>query len=371
MTMETVSLSSAARNIIAGFKNSDDNSSVLESWKSMISNLNKYVSYADIPYIPEVPLAMYMYVMKYSSKRSEENSIRAITTFGVLMNAIEHTEGTEKYNYLALISSLVTYYKKRFLNVDNYSIFPITVPQKKEYFNETVIDYGNTTEYFNSILLFIYNHVNIDNQSFFGNDDIRSKFISNRDSFFNEYNQNQHVSEKTIDGESVLRDCYSRMSQVGKCPVFVPSETNSEIYNKTYGLIPHSLSFNAYKFFLHETSGTMSEGDLLNAQIKLDIQEGLFCIICEGLNEQYLRNEISLPIRDFYVSKVEQHIELNFNTSQAYRDNSHKYGNVDNVPTSMDLHFEHFKLTQIVLTFIVGEQGWMRTLHLYGNQFNI
>ena len=94
--METVSLSSAARNIIIGFKNSDDNSSVLENWKSMISALNQYKSYADIPYISEVPLSMYMYVMKYSSKRSEENSIRAITTFGVLMNAVEHTEGKER-----------------------------------------------------------------------------------------------------------------------------------------------------------------------------------------------------------------------------------------------------------------------------------
>lgn len=363
--METVSLSSAARNIIIGFKNSDDNSSVLENWKSMISALNQYISYADIPYISEVPLAMYMYVMKYSSKRSEENSIRAITTFGVLMNAVEHTEGKERMDYLALVASLLTYYKKRFNDVSNYSIFPITIPQTKEYFNQTVIDYGNTEAYYDSMLLYVYSHINIDSQSFWDNDEIRSKFISNKETFLDEYNQKQH--EVVLDGDRVMRDCYNRMNQVGKCPIFVPSETNSEIYNKTYGLVPHCLSFNAYKFFFHETSGTMSEGELLNAQIKLDIREGLFSIICEGLNEQYLRNEIFLPIRDLFVRKVDQHIELNFNTSQAYRDNNHKYGNVDNVPTSMDLHFEHFKLTQIVLTFIVGEQGWMRTLHLYGN----
>lgn len=363
--METVSLSSAARNIIFGFKNSDDNSSVFENWKSMISALNQYKSYADIPYIPEVPLAMYMYVMKYSSKRSEENSIRAITTFGVLMNAVEHTEGKERMDYLALIASLLTYYKKRFNDVSNYSIFPITIPQIKEYFNQTVTDYGNTEAYYDSMLLYVYNHINIDSQSFWDNDEIRSKFISNKETFLDEYNQKQH--EVALDGNRVMRDCYNRMNQVGKCPIFVPSETNSEIYNKTYGLIPHSLSFDAYKFFLHETSGTMSEGELLNAKIKLDIREGLFSIICEGLNEQYLKNEIFLPIRDFYVRKVDQHIELNFNTSQAYRDSNHKYGNVDNVPTSMDFHFEHFKLTQIVLTFIVGDQGWMRMLHLYGN----
>ena len=64
--------------------------------------------------------------------------------------------------------------------------------------------------------------------------------------------------------------------------------------------------------------------------------------------------------------KIRQHIEFNFDNSMAYQDSSYKYGNMDNVPTSMDLHFEHFKLTQIVLTFIVGEQGWMRKLQLNG-----
>lgn len=366
--MERVSLSSTARSIIAGFKNNDDNSAVFENWKSMVSVLNQYTSYADIPHVPEVPLAMYMYVMKYSSKRSEENTIRAITTFGVLMNAVEHTDDKEKMDYLVLVASLLTYFRKRFSNVSNYPIFPITAPQTKEYFNQTVTDYGNTEAYYDSMLLYVYNHINIDSQSFWHNDEIRSKFISNKESFLDEYNQKQH--EVVLDGDRVMRDCYNRMNQVGKCPIFVPSETNSEIYNKTYGLISRSMSFNAYKFFLHETSGTMSEGDLLEAQLKLDIQEGLFSIICKGLNEQYLRNEIFLPIRDFYVKKIDQHIEIQFNTSQAYRDNNHKYGNVDNVPTSMDLHFEHFKLTQIVLTFIVGEQGWMRTLQLNGNSAN-
>lgn len=363
--METISLSSAAKNIIAGFKNSNDNSAVLENWKSLISKLNQYTSYLEIPYLPDVPLAMYMYVMKYSSKRMEENSLRAITTFGVLMNAIEHTKGTERLNYLALVASLITKHKKHFKNVNNYSIFPITVPQVKEYYNQIITDYGNTADYFDSIFLYIYNSVNIDNQSFFGNEEIRSTFISDKDSFFNEYNQKQHGSEAVIDGERVLRDCYSRMNQKGKCPIFIPSVANTEICNKTYGLIPHSPTFNISSFYLNETSGTMSEGES-NSQIKIDIQDDMMNIFCEGINEQYLKSEIVLPISEIFVMKIKQHIELNFDTGMAYQNAIHKYGNMDNVPTSMDLHFENFKLTQIVLTFIVGEQGWMRTLHLNG-----
>lgn len=361
--METIS--SAAKNIIAGFKNSNDSSAVFENWKSLISRLNQFSSYIEIPYFPDVPLAMYMYVTKYSSKRMEENSLRAITTFGVLMNAIEHTNGTERLNYLALVASLITKHKKHFKNVDNYLVFPITVPQVKEYFNQTITDYGNTNEYFDSIFLYIYNNVNLDNQSFFGYEEIRNTFISNKDSFFNEYNQRQHVSEAAIDGERVLRDCYSRMKQMGKCPIFVPSETNTEICNKTYGLIPHSQTFNVSSFYLQETSGTMSEGES-NSQIKIDIQEGMMNIFCEGINEQYLKSEIILPISEIFVMKIRQHIELNFDTNMAYQNNIHKYGNIDNVPTSMDLHFENYKLTQIVFTCIVGEQGWMRTLHLKG-----
>lgn len=363
--METISLSSAARNIIAGFNISNDNSVVFENWKTLISTLNQFTTYSEIPYLPDVPLAMYLYVMKYSSKRSEENYLRTITTFGVLMNAIEQTDGAERFNYLVLVSLLITYYKKHFKNVDNYSIFPITAPTIKEYFNQTEIDYGNTTEYFDSIFLYIYNHVNIGTQSFFGYDEIRSRFISNKDSFFNEYNQKQHGSENTINGECVLRDCYNRMNQIGKCPIFVPSATNNEICNKTYGLISGGQTFIVSRFFIHETSGTMSEG-LSYSQIKIDIQDGMMKLFCEGINEQYLRSEISIPIRDTFVEKIRQHIELNFDTRKSYQDDSHKYGNVDNVPMSMDLHFEHFKLTQIVFTFIVGNQGWMRSLHLYG-----
>lgn len=364
--METTLLSTAAHNLIAGFNNGDDNSAVLENWKSLVSTLNQYSTYAEIPFIPEVPLAMYMYVMKYSSKRSEENSIRAITTFGVLMNAIENTEGTERLNYLALVSILLTYYKKHFCNVNNYSLFPITKPIVKEYYNETVTDWGNTTAYFDSIFRYIYNLVDSNSQPFFGYEEIRGRFDSNKATFVNEYYQKQDDTNETIDGEYVLKDCYERMNQVGKCPIFVPALTNSEIYNKTYGLIPQRLAFYVEKFFLHETSGIMSEGES-NSQLNIDMLEGRLELFQTGINEQYLKSKIILPIRDNYVKKIEQHIELHFDTRSVYQDNNHKYGNVDNIPTSMDLHFDHFALTQIVLTFIVGDKGWMRTVHLYGN----
>ena len=364
--METTLLSSAAHNIIAGFNNGDDNSAVLENWKSLVSTLNQYNTYTEIPFLPEVPLAMYMYVMKYSSKRSEENSIRAITTFGVLMNAIENTENTKRLDYLALVSILLTYYKKHFNNVNNYSLFPITQPIVKEYFNETVTDWGNTTAYFDSIFISIYNLVDSNSQSFFGYEEIRNRFDSNKSTFFNEYYQKQDDIDESIDGKRVLKDCYERMNKVGKCPIFVPASTNSEIYTKTYGLIPQCLTFNVEKFFLHETSGIMSEGES-NSQITIDMQEGRLELFQTGIDEQYLKSRIVLPIKDNYVKKIEQHIELNFDTRSVYLDNNHKYGNVDNVPTSMDLHFDHFALTQLVLTFIVGNQGYMRTIHLYGN----
>lgn len=364
--METISLSSAAKNIIAEYKNVNDNSVVFENWKVLISALNQYTSYAEIPYFSDVPLAMCLYVMKYSSKRNEENSIRAISTFGVLMNAIEHTEEKEKSNYLALLSLLLNYYRKRFCDVNNYAIFPITIPTIKEYYNQTVKDYGNTEAYFTSIFLYIYNRINVNNLSFFGQEELKCKFVSNKETFLYEYRQKQHDREESIDGELALRDCYNRMNQIGKCPIFVPSKDNTEIYNKTYGLIPHCQLFNATKFFLHESSGTMSEGELLSTHIKFDVYEDRMNIFSDGISEQYMRSEILLPIRDIYVRKVDQHIEMNFNTSEVYRDTSYKFGNKDNVPISMDLYFEHFKLTQIVLTFIVGEQGWMRTLHLYG-----
>lgn len=363
--METIILSTAAKNLIAGFRNNDDNLAVLENWKTLAASLNQFKTYAEIPYLPDVPLAMYMYVMQYSSKRGEENSIRAVTTFGVLMNAISHTEGSDKLDYLVLLSSLITYYKKHFNNVNNYSIFPITVPNVKEEFNQTLIDYGNTTAYINSILLYIYNLVNDEKQFFFGYDEIKNRFVSNKESFFNEYGQNQNDIVEAIDGERTLQDCYNRMNQTGKCPIYVPLSSNTEIYGKTYGLIPDRLRFNVTKYFLQETSGTMSEGES-NSQIIIDIQDGMMNLLNDGINDQYLRNDIYLPIRDCFVEKIRQHIEMSFDTRKAYRDDSHKYGNVDNVPTSIDLHFEHFRMTQIVLTFIVGDSGWMRTIHLYG-----
>ncbi len=366
--METVSLFSAAKSIIAEFNSSNDNSVnpiIVDNWKTIINILNQFTTYSEIPYQPDVPLAMYMYVMKYFSKRNEENTIRAITTFGVLMNAIEHTNGIEKLNYLVLVSSLITYYKKHFNNVRNFSLFPIKVPQVKDELYQTIMDYGNTTEYFDSILIDIYNHVNIDILSFFESNEIKSRFIHNKESFFNEYNQKQHGLVEKINAESVLRDCYNRMNQIGKCPIFVPSTTNTEICNKTYGLITHGQTFNVSRFFLHETPVTMAEGEL-NTQIKFDIQDGMIELLCKGIKEQYLKNEILVPIKDTFVEKTKQHIELMLDTRRTYRDENHRDGNVDNVPTSIDLHFEHFKLAQIELTFFVGEHGRMRSLHLYG-----
>ena len=282
--METVSLYSAAKNIISGFKNNEDNSLVLENWKTLASALNQFPTYAEIPYIPDVPLAMYMYVMKYTSKRSEENSIRAITTFGVLMNAIEHTDDVDKHGYLALIASLISYYKKHFDNLNNFSLFPISIPQEKEDFNRILVDYGDTTAYFDSIFLYIYNLIDNDSQSFFGNDEIKRKYIAYKESFLNEYNQKEHGTEENLNGNRVLRDCYDRMNQIGKCPIYVPSSTNSDIYNKTYGLIPHGLTFFASKFFMQETTGNMSEGEL-NMQIKIDIQDDMMQTFCEGIDE--------------------------------------------------------------------------------------
>lgn len=357
-------LSSTANKLISGLNNGDQ-SMVFENWKTLASTLNHYTTYAEIPYIPNVPLAMYMYVMKYTSKRSEETSIRAITTFGVLMNAIDNTEGIEKLDYLAIVASLLKYYRKFFNNADNYPIFPITVPNVKEYFNETVIDYGNTSVIFDSILLYIYNKIDSETQPFFENEEIRNRFKIIKESFFNDYAQRSYDSDENIDGEQALKQCYNRMNQVGKCPIFIPSESNTEIYNKTYGLIPYNLTFFVTKYFLDETSGIMSEGES-NSQIEIVIEDDKMNISCVGISEKYLKNEICLPIRDNHVKKIKPHIEITFNTSKVYRDNTHKYGNVDNVPVSMEMYFENFKLSEIELTFIIGEQGWMRTLHLYG-----
>lgn len=359
----TTSLSSAAQNIINCFVNGDK-SEVYENWKTLVSTLNRFAKYSAIPHIPSVPLAMFLYVMKYSSKRTEENSIRAISTFGVIMNAIENTGGIEKLEFLALLSPLLTYYKKYFKNVDNYSLFPITVPKKTETFDQSIIDWGNTNVVFDSIFLYIYGQIDIDSQPFFGNEEIRKKFISSKNAFFDEYNQKQQESDGILDGERALNDCYDRMNQVGKCPIYVPSDANNEINNKTYGLIPNKISFCVSKYFLHETSGAMSEGEL-NAQIMFDIQDGFINISCMGINEQYLKNEFSLPLRESRVRKLDQYIEMSFDT-KAYRNPNRKFGNVDNIPMAMEIHFEHFKLTEISLDFIVGEHASMRTLHLYG-----
>ncbi len=359
---ETALLSTAAKNLIEGL-NSNDNSAAFENWNILIASLNKYSSYCEIPYLQDLPLAMYLYVTNYSSKRKEENSIRAITTFGVLINAIEHAEGTEKWDYLALVSLLLTRHKNYFLNSNNYSIFPITEPKITENFNQTIIDYGNTAAYFDSIFLFIYHNVNINNQSFFGYENLKSKFISNKDSFFSEYHQHDNSIE-TIDGEQTIRDCYNRMNQAGKCPLYVPSVNNTEFYNKTYGFTDVQ-SFIATRFFLDESSGTMSEGEL-SALLNIDIKDGKLILSSTGINVKYLRNGLCLSIREIRVNKIKQNIEMIFNINNDYRDDTHRYGNVDNVPVSMNLYFKQYKLSEIVLDFIIGDEGWMRTLHFYG-----
>ena len=157
------------------------------------------------------------------------------------------------------------------------------------------------------------------------------------------------------------------MDQIGKCPIYVNQSQNTEIYSKTNGLVSNKISFNARKFSLNESRGIFSEGEVLNSRINIDIVDDQLQLSNFGISEDYLRQELLLPIRDVFVEKMRQHIELNFDV-RAYRDNNHKWGNVDNVPTSMDLYFEHYSLSQIVLTFVVGDKGYMRTIWLYGDE---
>ena len=208
--METNVLSSAAQSLIAKINNGDNNADVFECWNQMVSELNKYPTYSSIPFIPEVPRAMYMYVMKFTSKKQEETSIRAITSFGVVMNAVEHTDNANhRLDYLAILSIILSYYRKRFGNVSNFSLFPIVEPKVTEYGNETVLDYGDTKKYIDAIFLYIYNCTGVDKCDFWGDESLRNKYTVHRQKFYEEYAQMQQDVSVKLDGGEILLDCNS------------------------------------------------------------------------------------------------------------------------------------------------------------------
>lgn len=359
ITMET-QFENAARTLLTSLRNNDDKSLIFEGWKSLALLINRYDSYKEIPYCPEVPMAMFLYVMNYSSKRAEENAIRAITTFGVLMNGVKQGNPSEGLKCMMCLSLLLSFYKKHFQNVNNFDVFPITKPVITEYITETVKDYGNTKARFDAIKLYVISVF----EKYGNKDKLDSKLVHDFEldtlKFMEEFQKETYDKTQMPNGLEVLNECYERMDIVGKCPIYYSSPINTEIFNKTYGLLPNDVSFNINSFFLHETIGTMMEGPL-EARINMSVSENSLIIATSGIDEDYLRSAMSLPLKEVYVRKVSQYIELTFDVRIS------KWGNIDNVPMSMNIRFEHFKAKEIDLNFIIGAKGYMRTLSLYGS----
>lgn len=356
--MET-QLKKTAQTLIESLCNNNDKNLIFDSWKSLVSLINRYYSYKEIPYCPEVPIAMFQYVMKYSSKRAEENAIRAITTFGVLMNGVNNGLPSEKVECLIRLSLLLSYYRKHFQNVINYDVFPITEPVVTEYMLETVKDYGNTNACFDAIKLYVKAIVNEYGIRNVMDSNLVMDFESDTVKFLEEFKNATYDKTQIPNGSVVLNECYERMDKVGKCPIYVQLPNNAEITNKTYCLIPDDISFNIDSFYLRETSSTMKEENL-DARIDLSISDNCMIIKSNGFYRTFLHPDLSLPIREIYVKKVEQYIEFSFDVRIS------EWSNIDNVPMSMDIRFEHFKIKEIELTFVVGAKGYMRTLVLFG-----
>ena len=60
----------------------------------------------------------------------------------------------------------------------------------------------------------------------------------------------------------------------------------------------------------------------------------------------------------------EQYIEFSFDIKNG------KLGEFDNIPISLAVHFEHFRMKSLMFSFFVGEIGYLRTLKIYGNSKN-
>lgn len=356
--METL-LINAARKLILSLNNTDDKATIYDNWGDFVSIINRYNTYDSISYHPDVPKAMYMYIMNFSSRRTEENIIRAITTFGLLMKAVVEETESGKIKYLAYISLLLSRYKNLFLNSTSYALFPITKPKITESARERIIDYGNTHAYFDAIKMYIKSVIDKWGIHSIGDITIEHKFEQDTIHFIENINNASYDTSKIPNGIDVLYNCYDRMNEVGKCPIFVSHTSNTEIYNHTLGLIPKDLTLFTEKYFLHETSGKMMEGRL-DAVISLNLSNDYMVITNSGLDEKYLSSNLCLPIKSTNVRKIEQHIELTFKM------HINKLGDLDNIPMSMEIRLQRFKVTNIIFTFIVGEKGYMRTLDLSG-----
>ncbi len=353
------SLQLAAQGLLDSLKRKEDKNDIIECWGKLSSLINRYISYDSIPYFYEVPMAMYQYVMQYSSKRAEENTIRAINTFGVLMNAFDYGKENEKGSFLIYISLLLSRYKSNLLNSKYYSIFPIAKPKITEYFNETVKDYGNTKANFDAIKLYIISEIKSKYLQYIDTS-LLNEFELDCDIFKEEYNNESYDKTQMPNGLDVLWDCYNEMLYAGKCPIFVSLPTNTEIYNKTRGLIPDSFSLFTFKYLLQESSGRWAEGGV-SARIDISVSNNNFIIKNNGVDENYLKSELCLPIKEVVVRKVEQYIEFSFSVHIS------KYGEVDNIPMSMEIHFDKYNIKSITFTFMVGDKGYMRQLEISGN----
>ena len=79
------SLKLSAQNLLDSLNNNEDKIVIFENWNKFSSLINSYKSFDCIPYFYEVPIAMYQYVMRFTSKVADDNAIRAVNTFGILI----------------------------------------------------------------------------------------------------------------------------------------------------------------------------------------------------------------------------------------------------------------------------------------------
>ncbi|MBQ3629161.1 MAG: hypothetical protein II947_09075 [Bacteroidaceae bacterium] len=352
-------LKNAAQSLLDSIYKNDDKEVIFNYWGKLISIINGYVSCDCMPYYSEVPIAMYQYVMHFSSKNAEENAIRATNTFGVLVNALDYEDDTKKGTILIYISLLLSRYKKFFLNVKYYSIFPITKPKITEHLGERIIDYGYPNRNFDAIKLYIISEVKSKYLSYI-NKSLLDDFELDCKIFTENFNSESYDKSQMPNGLEVLYDCYNEMIYIGKCPIFVNSPANSEICNKTRGLISKDFSLFTYSYFLHETSGKMMQGGL-NARIDVSISDDNMIIKNDGVDNEYLKSNLCLPIKDVKIRKIEQYIEFSFSVHIS------NFGEVDNIPLFMKIHFDKFKIKTIEFTFTVGNAGYLRELEINGN----
>lgn len=325
-------------------------------WNSLTNYLNLLSSYDEIECLPILAEAMFLYGDKNTNKNSDEERVRSLCTSYIIWLALESSLGFDQSKMSAI---LLLYFEKKFKYL--LPLFHFTLSKEESNYPPSALPNVSDEKAqklqrnFDSIKCYLHQLIS-------PNIHLLDSKIADRIRKDREKNKGIFVKLQQSDvsdmGRNIIIQAFHRILEYGKHPLQSLTNLSTPFEKITRSLIKSKFVFYANSYHITER-GHYSEGET-QAIFLFDIVDVNLIVKIKGINEDYIRPTLSQHIDHCVVEKLKYHVDLHL----AHRSS---LGDGENVPHSIDIFIENNIVTEIRFFFIVGKEGWPRTIYFYGH----